>query len=89
MNQSQKLLSGGSFTYILKDHSIHVLTARPKFGQTLEEIEELLILQINEIKSGNFDEKLLDSIMLDLYINQIKKYETNSGRVNDFVESLY
>ena len=88
LNQSQKLLSGGSFTYILKDHSIHVLTARPKFGQTLEEIEELLILQINEIKSGNFDEKLLDSIMLDLYINQIKKYETNSGRVNDFVESF-
>ena len=88
LNQSQKLLSGGSFTYILKDHSIHVLTARPKFGQTIEEIEELLILQINEIKAGNFDEKLLDSIMLDLYINQIKKYETNSGRVNDFVESF-
>ena len=88
LNQRQKLLSGGSFTYILKDHSIHVLTARPKFGQTLEEIEELLILQINEIKAGNFDEKLLDSIMLDLYINQIKKYETNSGRVNDFVESF-
>ena len=51
-------------------------------------VKTLLLEQINEIKKGNFDDWLLDAIVLDFKLNQIKKYEDNSGLVSDFVDAF-
>ena len=88
LNQEQKIIGGGCFPYILKDYSIHGFYGSPRNGQTLEEVKDLLLQQLEEVKDGNFPDWLMDAIISDYKLNQIKKYETNNGRVNEFIEAF-
>ncbi|MAM05207.1 MAG: peptidase M16 [Flavobacteriales bacterium] len=88
LNQTQEIIGGGCFPYVLKDYSIHGFYGSPSKGQTLEEVKDLLLSQIDELKSGNFPDWLMDAIISDFKLNLIKKYETNNGRANEFVEAF-
>ena len=88
LNQKQKLIGGGCFPYVLKDYSMHGFYGSPKQGQSLEEVKDLLLSQIEEIKNGNFEDWLVGAIISDLKLNQIQKLESNSGRANEFVEAF-
>ena len=88
LNQAQKLVGGGCFPYILNDYSIHGFYGGPNADQTLEEVKDLLLSQLDEIKEGNFPEWILEAIISDLKLEQIKKYETNNGRTDEFVEAF-
>jgi len=88
LNQEQELIGGGCFPYVLKDYSMHGFYGSPKQGQSLEEVKDLLLSQIEEVKKGNFEDWLVDAIISDLKLNQIKKLESNSGRANEFVEAF-
>ena len=54
LNQSQEIIGGGSWTYTLQDYSLHTFYGSPSSGQTLEQVKDLLLMQIEELKSGNF-----------------------------------
>ena len=88
LNQEQEIIGGGCFPYVLKDYSIHGFYGSPKQGQSLEEVKDLLLSQIEEVKKGNFEDWLLDAIISDLKLSQIKKLESNSGRANEFVSAF-
>jgi predicted Zn-dependent peptidase len=88
LNQAQKLVGGGCFPYMLNDYSVHGFYGSPNTGQSLEEVKDLLLSQLEEIKNGNFSEWILDAIVSDLKLEQIKKYESNNGRAEDFVEAF-
>ena len=88
LNQEQELIGGGCFPYVRKDYSMHGFYSSPKQGQSLEEVKDLLLSQIEEVKKGNFEDWLLDAIISDLKLSQIKKLESNSGRANEFVSSF-
>ena len=59
----QQILRGGSGVSDLADYSIFELYGTPKKGQTLEEVKELLLSQIDLVKQGAFDEELLKSVI--------------------------
>jgi predicted Zn-dependent peptidase len=61
--QKQKTLSAMSGIYDLSDYSVFILLGRPKQGQTLEEVKDLLLSQVEMLKKGEFDEKLLSSVI--------------------------
>ena len=88
LNQTQEIIGGGCFPYVLEDYSIHGFYGSPREGQTLEEVKDLLLSQIDELRSGNFPDWLMDAIISDFKLNLIKKYETNAGRANEFVEAF-
>ena len=88
LNQTQEIIGGGCFPYVLQDYSIHAFYGSPREGQTLEQVKDLLLSQIEELKAGNFPDWLMDAIISDFKLNQIKKYETNNGRANEFVEAF-
>ena len=88
LNQAQKLVGGGCFPYMLNDYSVHGFYGSPNTDQSLEEVKDLLLHQLDEIKEGNFSEWILDAIVSDLKLEQIKKYESNNGRAEDFVEAF-
>ena len=88
LNQAQELIGGGCFPYVLEDYSMHGFYGSPKQGQTLEEVKDLLLAQIEDVKAGNFPDWLVGAIISDLKLNQIKKLESNSGRANEFVDAF-
>lgn len=84
----QKVLSAGSFPQLLKDHSIHFLYGVPKENQSLEELKELLLAELDKIKTGDFDDWLLEAVVNDLKLNRIKSLETNRGRASLMVDAF-
>ena len=88
LNQAQKLSGGGCFPYILNDYSLHAFYGTSLNDQKLEDVKDLLLSQINEIKKGNFSDWILEAIISDLKLDQIKKYESNNGRAEEFVDAF-
>ncbi|MEI8205136.1 MAG: insulinase family protein [Bacteroidota bacterium] len=88
LNKKQKVLSSGSGPEVMKDYSYLSLTGKPKTGQTLDEVKDLLLSQIELLKKGDFPDWMLPAIINDLRLRTIKDFETNRGRANSFVETF-
>ncbi|MBA3902003.1 MAG: insulinase family protein, partial [Bacteroidetes bacterium] len=88
LNQSQKVLSAYSYEMILNDYSAHILSGEPKQGQSLEEVKDLLLEQVEKVKKGEFPDWLLAAIINDLKLEQIKMLESNYKRADQMVSSF-
>ncbi|MDF2447558.1 MAG: peptidase domain protein [Bacteroidota bacterium] len=88
LNQQQKVLNSGGFAYVLKDYSTHILFAEPKEGQTLEEVEKLLLDQLELLKKGEFPDWLMSAVITDLKLQKTKELENNQSRAMAFVEAF-
>jgi len=80
LNKQQKLLGASAGVRPYKDYGIFVLSASPKQGQTLEQVKDLLMEQIDIVKKGNFDESLIKSIVLNEKLAQLQGIESNDNR---------
>ncbi|HWY10278.1 MAG TPA: insulinase family protein [Bacteroidia bacterium] len=80
LNQAQKVINAGAFAYILKDYSVHAFFGSPKTGQTLEEVEKLILQQIELIKKGEFPDWLLGAAITELKLQKTKELEDNGSR---------
>lgn len=88
LNQEQKVLEAGAFDMEFKDYSAHILSGSPKEGQTLEQLKDLLLEQIEKVKKGEFPDWILSAIITDMRLQQTKMYEYNSARADAFVNSF-
>jgi len=88
LNQQQRVLDAGSMLVLMKDYSAHILSAKPREGQSLEEVSALLLEQLELLKKGEFPDWLLEAAINDLKIEQLKLYEHNRGRVEAYVDSF-
>jgi len=90
LNQKQKVLNASSFTYVLSDYSAHMLNGSPKEGQTLEDVKNLLLEQIDSLKAGAFPDWLPEAAINDLKKSRIRSLDNNGGRtrlmVNAFIQ---
>ncbi len=86
--QKQQVLEAYSYNSIMDDYTALVLAGKPKGGQTLDEVRDLLLSQLELIKKGEFDDWLMEAIINDLKLQKIKSYENNSSRASSFVESF-
>ena len=61
--QTQKVLYAGASGDQLSDAGFMMLVGMPKAGQTLEQVEQLLLEQVETLKRGEFDENMLKAII--------------------------
>lgn len=88
LNQEQKVLNSGSFAYVLKDYSTHILFAEPKEGQKLEDAEQLLLSQLELLKKGEFPDWLMSAVITDMKLQKTKELENNQSRAMAFVDAF-
>ena len=88
LNQQQKVLDAGSMLVMMKDYSAHILSGKPREGQSLDEVNKLLLGQLELLKDGKFPDWLLEAAINDLKIEQLKLYESNRGRVEAYVDAF-
>ena len=81
LNQQQKVRQAGSYPYLLNDYGAQYLWGIPKQGQTLEEVEALLLEQIDLIKAGQFEDWIIPAIVTDFGKSVKQEQESNSSRV--------
>ncbi|MDR1332410.1 MAG: insulinase family protein [Tannerella sp.] len=73
--QKQKLLRGGSGTETLADYTMFVLYGTPKEGQTLDEVKDLLLGQIDLLRNGEFDDRLLEAVINNFKLERYYQQE--------------
>jgi len=82
LNNKQKVLSASSSTIIMKDYSVHIFSGRPREGQSPEQVRDLLMEQIMEIKLGNFPDWIIPAIVTNLRMEQEQSFENNRSRAS-------
>ena len=82
LNKKQKVMSAYAYASALNDYGIFQMSGYPREGQTLEEVKELLIEELNKIKKGEFEEWLMEAIINNLKLDRIKAIENNSLAYN-------
>ncbi len=88
LNQAQKVLNSNDIFYVLKDYSLFGITGMPKEGQSLEEVEQLLLQQLDIIKKGNFPDWLLQAVITDFKYKKTKSLEDNQSRSFEMLNSF-
>ena len=86
--QKQKVLSALATVIDLNDFYIHNFRANPKEGQSLEELKDLLLGEIENIKKGAFDEDLITAVINDLKKSVMQQDDSeyaNYYRANNMV----
>ncbi|WP_162428692.1 M16 family metallopeptidase [Pontibacter pudoricolor] len=88
LNQQQKVLQAYAYDTPMKDYGMFRMTGMPRQGQTLDQVRDLLLQQLDLIKKGQFDESLLQAVVNNDKINTMKAYEDNSNRADAFVSAF-
>ena len=82
LNQEMKVMDAGAFAEPMLDHGFFLLAGQPKEGQSLDEVKELLLGEINKLKCGDFDEDLLLSALNNKKLDDLRSLDHNSARVS-------
>ncbi len=86
--KQQKVLGAESYLQDLHDHSVHVFTAKPRQGQSLEEVESLILGEIEKLRTGNFPDWMLKAVVNNEQLQLKRRFESNSGRANAYVQAF-
>ena len=78
INQKQKALYAGGYTMIMKDYSVHLFSGMPNQGQTIEQVKDLLLQQVEKVKRGEFEPWLLQAVVNELKVDVMKALESNT-----------
>lgn len=88
LNQRQQVSSAGSYPNFLNDYGSQQLWGVPKQDQTLAQVEELLLEQLEIIKNGDFDDWIIPAIVNDFKKNQKASLESNTARVSNMRQAF-
>jgi len=68
--QKQNVLRAGSVANAMTDYSVFQLSGTPKEGQTLEEVRDLLLEQVEQLKKGEIEDWLLKAVINNFRLSQ-------------------
>jgi predicted Zn-dependent peptidase len=92
VNQKQKVLDAGGGYWGLTDAGVFLLQAKPKQGQTLEQVKEILLVEVDKLKKGEFEDWLVTASANNTKLNLEKGLTNNQQRaswmVSCFVNNL-
>lgn len=80
--QQQQLLEAYAYPRVYEDFSSLLLMAKPREGQSLEEVEQILMRELAKLHNGEFEDWLIEAVLKDMKLSELKSFEKNSGRAN-------
>ncbi|WP_422091383.1 M16 family metallopeptidase [Tenacibaculum ovolyticum] len=88
LNQKQAVQRAGCSPTFLNDYGYHSFNGSPKTGQTLDEVKDLLLAQIEKLKKGEFDEWMIEAVVNDLKLSQTRQYENNTALASAYFNAF-
>ena len=80
LNQPLKVQYSFANVFGLIDYDAFVMGGQPQEGQTLEELQSLLLEQLDKIRKGEFDESMLKGIVTNERYSFLRRSESNRNR---------
>lgn len=75
--QQQRVLSASCFPYFMHDYGFHAFQGTPREGQSLKDLENLLLQEIEKIKKGDFEDWMIEASVNNLKLHEIRLQESN------------
>jgi predicted Zn-dependent peptidase len=88
LNQQQKVRSAGANPEIHNDYGAEYLYGIPKKDQSLKEVEDLLLQQVQLVRKGEFEDWIIPAIVNDFKRNLKAGYESDGARVGMMLDSF-
>lgn len=86
--KSQKVLNAYAFENINKDYSVLEFGADPREGQSLEEVKNLLLAQVEKLRKGDFEEWMLPAAIKNFKLNDQQQNLYNSVRAGKMTNAF-
>ena len=86
--QPMKLQGSFAGAESFADHGGFILAGQPKQGQTLDEVRQLLIGEIDKLKRGDFSDDLLPSVINNMKLSYYRSLENNRSRADKYVDAF-
>ena len=86
--KQQKILSGYAYYSPLADHGMVMMQGRPKTGQTLDEVKDLMMAEIEKLKAGEFSDELISATINNYKASRMRYLDSNYGRADAFVTAF-
>ncbi|HLS29423.1 MAG TPA: insulinase family protein, partial [Flavobacteriaceae bacterium] len=86
--KQQKLLAAYAYPFVLKDYSVLMLAGNPTEGQSLDEVRELLLGQIDKLKAGEFSDDLITSIINNEKKDVLSVNESYYRRASELMDNF-
>ena len=87
INQQMQMLYAYAGSQTLRDYTSFIMGGSPRPGQTLEEAQALMLAEIEKLKSGDFSDDLLPSVINNAKLDYYNSMESNEARANMFVDT--
>ena len=86
--QSQAILGGGFFNYNRSDWGLMLAEGMPKEGQSLQEVLDLLLGEVDKLRKGEFSEELLEAVKANNKLSMMQGLTSNRYRTTLFMNSF-
>lgn len=86
--KKQQLLGAYAFPYVLKDYSMLLLLGLPTEGQSLDDVRALLLKEIDKLKTGDFSESLITSIINNEKKSALETNENYTSRAYELMDNF-
>ncbi|HPE33975.1 MAG TPA: insulinase family protein [Bacteroidales bacterium] len=80
LNKQMATLDANAWLRSLTDYSALTLYGRNKAGQSLEEVKDLLLAEVEKLKKGDFPDWLMDASINNLKLQEMRRTESARSR---------
>jgi len=88
INQQQLVLESEAWTWFHEDYSAFGFYGKPREGQSLEEVETLLLNQLDILLEGNFPDWLPEAVCNDFRLGELKSLQSNEARTSSITQAF-
>lgn len=88
INQQQKMTGSGVFNINMADYSTFLMVGYPKENQSMEEVKNLLLTQIDSLKTGNFGDWLLKAAINNTTLDIMEMLTDNETRASVMIDAF-
>lgn len=88
VNLPQKTLYAGASVMSSADYGALILIGYPKEGQSMEEVRDILLQELQKLCDGDFDADLIPAIVANNRLRRQRYIEDNDARVRMYVNSF-
>lgn len=86
--QKQKVLSLEKVILSSRDYTTFMLVGIPKAGQSLEDVKNIILEEINNLKTGNYNDDLIQSVKNNVELGR-EQAKDNNGYLVDRFKNLF
>jgi len=88
LNQRQKVLESEAWVWIQEDYSAIGIQGMPREEQSLEDVEQLMLAEVDRLRRGDFPDWMLEATIKDVKLNDLRASESNELRTHNMTASF-